>query len=151
MIVNNPIEPSKAVAAFFTADFISRSPRKLWWHCKEGGGSCLVYEDGGVVTGSSVVHGLPGVARRQVTFLASPRKVTQRRRSPIRHLFEVPCVARLVRRLRNSRYALRQSSPKSPDQPPLLGGGRGERKSKPKTHSVGTSCPPCNYYSSYPE
>jgi hypothetical protein len=35
---------------------------------------------------------LPGVARRLVTFLASPRKVTKRRRTPIRHLFEVPCV-----------------------------------------------------------
>ncbi|HEY5994250.1 MAG TPA: hypothetical protein VIU46_06560, partial [Gallionellaceae bacterium] len=37
----------------------------------------------------------------------------------------VPCVARLVGRLRNSRYALKQSSPTSPDQPALLGGAQG--------------------------
>ena len=57
----------------------------------------------------------PGVARQLVTFLASPRKVTKRRRPPIRHHFVIPCVARLVRRLRNSHYVLRQSSPTSPD------------------------------------
>jgi hypothetical protein len=92
-------------------------------------------------------------SRRLVTFLASPRqrsfggdlplseankvtsepKVTKRRRSPIRHLFEVPCVARQVRRLRNSHdplrvHVLKQSSPTSPDLPPLLGGGKGEEK-----------------------
>ena len=88
-----------------------------------------------------------------VTFLASPRKVTKRRRTPIRHLIEVPCVARLVRRLRNLHCVLRQSwlrhnlkvslhrnksfravlSPPSPDRPPLLGGGRGEGKAKIKS------------------
>ena len=72
----------------------------------------------------------PGAARQLVTFLASPRKVTKRRRSPIRHLFEVPCVARLVRRLRNSHCVLRQSSPTTPDQPALLGGGQGEVEAK---------------------
>jgi hypothetical protein len=51
----------------------------------------------------------------------------------VRRPFGVPCVARLVRRLRNSRFALRQSSPTTPDQSPLLGGRTGERKSKPKT------------------
>ena len=45
----------------------------------------------------------------------------------------VPCVARLVRRLRNSRFALRQSSPKSPDQPALLGGAQGKKSKNPKS------------------
>jgi hypothetical protein len=95
--------------------------------------------------GGEGAFGLPGVARRLVTFLASPRqrvavetnlqvmsepKVTKRRRSPIRHLCEVPCVARLVRRLRNSHCVLRQSSPTPPDQPALLGGGRGEGEAR---------------------
>jgi hypothetical protein len=50
----------------------------------------------------------------------------------VRRPFGVPCAARLVRRLRNSRYALRQSSPKSPDQPALLGGAQGKVKAKIK-------------------
>jgi len=79
------------------------------------------------------ISGLPGAARQLVTFLASPRKVTQRRRSPIRHPFGIPCVARLVRRLWNSHCVLRQSSPTTPDQPPLLGGVKGEDKAKIKT------------------
>ena len=41
-------------------------------------------------------------SRRLVTFFCFAKKSNQKRRSPIRHLFEVPCVARLVRRLRNS-------------------------------------------------
>ena len=58
---------------------------------------------------------LPGVARRLVTFFCfAKKKVTQEKATPIRHLFEVPCVARLVRRLRNSHCVLRQSSPKPP-------------------------------------
>ena len=109
---------------------------------------------------------LPGVARRLVTFLASPRqrvaveanlqvmpepKVTKRRRSPIRHLFEVPCVARLARlphKLARSaarpraqtcwlRHNLKVSlhrnkslravlSSEFPDQSVLLGGEQGE-------------------------
>jgi hypothetical protein len=45
----------------------------------------------------------------------------------------VPCVARLVRQLRNSHdplrvHVLKQSSPKSPDQPALLGGAQGNEK-----------------------
>jgi hypothetical protein len=66
-------------------------------------------------------------------FLLRQEKVTKKKATPIRHLFEVPCVARLVRRLRNSRYALKQSSPKPPDQPALLGGGTGAGKAKIKT------------------
>jgi hypothetical protein len=50
----------------------------------------------------------------------------------------VPCVARLLRRLRNSRYALRQSSPKSPDQPALLGGAQGKTSQKLE--------PPCGHF-----
>ncbi|MFA5824357.1 MAG: hypothetical protein WC825_00135 [Gallionellaceae bacterium] len=55
----------------------------------------------------------------------------------------VPCVARLVRRLRNSRYALRQSSPKSPDQPALLGGAQG-KESESQNQMVGSK-PPTSY------
>jgi hypothetical protein len=72
---------------------------------------------------------MPGVARRQATFFCfAKKKVAKEKATPIRHLFEVPCVARLVRRLRNSHdplrvHVLKQCSPKSPDQPALLGGG----------------------------
>jgi hypothetical protein len=74
---------------------------------------------------------LPGVARRLVTFFCfAKKKVTKEKATPIHHLCEVPCVARLVRRLRNSHYVLRQSSPTSPDQSPLLGGRTGEGEAK---------------------
>ena len=67
-----------------------------------------------------------------VTFFCfAKKKVTKEKATPVCRRCAVPCVARLVRRLRNSRYALRQSSPKSPDQPALLGGAQG--KVKPKT------------------
>jgi hypothetical protein len=62
--------------------------------------------------------------------LLRQKKVTQEKATPVRRRFAVPCVARLVRRLRNSRYALRQSSPTSPDQPALLGGAQGIEKPK---------------------
>jgi hypothetical protein len=58
--------------------------------------------------------------------LCRQKKVTQEKATPVCRRCAVPCVARLVRRLRNSRYALRQSSPKSPDQPALLGGAQGK-------------------------
>ena len=38
----------------------------------------------------------PGVARRLLTFLASPRKVTKRRRPLVRRSFGLPCAARPV-------------------------------------------------------
>src|SRR4030066_1824414 len=70
----------------------------------------------------------PGVARQLVTFSCfAKEKVTKKKATPVCRPFGVPCVARLVRRLRNSRYALRQSSPTSPDQPPLLGGAQGRK------------------------
>jgi len=69
----------------------------------------------------------PGVARQLVTFSCfAKEKVTKKKATPVCRTFGVPCVARLVRRLRNSRYALKQSSPKSPDQPALLGGAQGK-------------------------
>lgn len=111
---------------------------------------------------------LPGVARRLVTFPASPGqrsfggdlplsvakgimpkpKVSTGRRPQICHLWAVPCVARLVRQLRNSHCVLGQSclrhnpefslhrtkphcgvlSPPSPEHTPLPGGRRGECK-----------------------
>jgi hypothetical protein len=58
--------------------------------------------------------------------LLRQEKVTKKKATPVRRRCAVPCVARLVRRLRNSRFALKQSSPKSPDQPALLGGAQGK-------------------------
>src|SRR4030066_326813 len=56
-----------------------------------------------------------------VTFSCfAKEKVTKKKATPVCRPCGVPCVARLVRRLRNSRYALKQSSPKPPDQPALL-------------------------------
>jgi len=75
---------------------------------------------------------VPGVPGRHVTFLVSPRKVTQRRRPGIRALrlrLRVPCASHLKRRLRNSHQScgllLRQSSPTSPFQPAMLGAPHG--------------------------
>src|SRR5450759_761060 len=61
--------------------------------------------------------------------LLRQNKVAKEKATPVCRPCGVPCVARLLRRLRNSRYALRQSSPKSPDQPARLGGAKG-RKNK---------------------
>src|SRR3990167_7577828 len=65
--------------------------------------------------------------------MAMQRIPIEKKSTPVCRRFAVPCVARLVRRLRNSRYALRQSSPKSPDQPALLRGAQGIKKQKAKT------------------
>jgi hypothetical protein len=64
--------------------------------------------------------------------LLRQNKVTKEKATPVYRRFAVPCVARLVRRLRNSHCVLRQSSPKSPDQPALLGGAQGKEKQKCK-------------------
>ena len=80
-----------------------------------------------------------GVARQLVTFSCfAKEKVTKKKSPPVRRPFGVPCVARLVRRLRNSHdllrsHVLKQSSPKSPDQPALLGGAQGMEKQSPKS------------------
>jgi hypothetical protein len=75
----------------------------------------------------------PGVARQLVTFFCfAKKKVTKEKATPVCRRYAVPCVARLVRRLRNSRYALKQSSPKSPAQPALLGGAQGKKSKSPK-------------------
>jgi hypothetical protein len=52
--------------------------------------------------------------------LLRQNKVAKEKATPVYHPCGVPCVARLVRRLRNSHCVLKQSSPKSPDQPPLV-------------------------------
>ena len=60
---------------------------------------------------------------------ASPKERYQRKGDPVpppSASLRVPCVARQAGRLRNSRYALRQSSPTSPGSAVLLGGGKGE-------------------------
>lgn len=75
-----------------------------------------------------------GVARQLVTFSCfAKEKVTKKKATPIRHLFEVPCVARRVRLPHKlSRSATRPRaqtySSEFPDPPPLLGGGTGEGK-----------------------
>ena len=66
--------------------------------------------------------------------LRRQKKVTQEKAPPVCRRCADPCVARLVRRLRNSRCALRQSSPTPPDQPALLGGAQGREKQKSKPY-----------------
>ncbi len=82
--------------------------------------------------------GLPGVARRLVTFFCfAKKKVTKEKATPIHHLCEVPCVAQLVRlphKLARSaaRPRAQTYSSEFPDQFPLLGGGTGEVEAKPE-------------------
>jgi len=68
--------------------------------------------------------------------LLRQNKVTKEKATPVCRPCGVPCVARLPRRLRNSRCALRQSSPTSPDQPALLGGAQGRVSENPKQKTV---------------
>src|SRR3990167_4595695 len=74
--------------------------------------------------------------------MAMQRIPIEKKATPVCRRCAVPCVARLVRRLRNSRYALKQSSPKPPDKPTLLGGAQGE-KSKTQKQRHGELRPPC--------
>jgi len=64
--------------------------------------------------------------------LLRQNKVTKEKATPVCRRCAVPCVARLVRRLRNSHCVLKQSSPKSPDQPARLGGAQGMKIQNPK-------------------
>jgi hypothetical protein len=64
--------------------------------------------------------------------LLRQEKVAKENATPVCRPCGVSCVARLFRRLRNSRYALKQSSPKSPDQSALLGGAQGGVKQNAK-------------------
>ena len=88
-----------------------------------------------------------GAAPHADYFLYAAKESNQRNAAPVCRRCAVPCVARLVRRLRNSRYALKQSSPKSPDQPALLGGAQGMKKQKDKTKTSGGHVAPtlCRY------
>ena len=88
----------------------------------------------------------PGVARQLVTFSCfAKEKITKKKATPVCRRCAVPCVARLLRRLRNSRYALRQSSPTPPpDQPPLLGGAQGKKR-KSKTKKAGGNKLPTHF------
>ena len=95
---------------------------------------------------------LPGVALRLVTFFCfAKKKVTKEKATPIRHIFEVPCVARLVRlphKLARSaaRPRTQTYSSEFPDQPALLGGGTGEGKTKkPKNFNRRVGKLPTNY------
>jgi hypothetical protein len=69
--------------------------------------------------------------------LLCQNKVTKEKATPVCRPCGVPCVARLVRRLRNSHdplrvHVLKQCSPTSPDQSALLGGAQGKKSEKPK-------------------
>src|SRR3970282_2662400 len=89
------------------------------------------------MTKTNIAGGSPAASH---FLLLRQNKVTKEKATPVYRPCGVPCVARLVRRLRNSRYALRQSSPKSPVQSPLLGGAQGRENENQKIR-VGTSCP----------
>src|ERR1039457_3822587 len=73
-----------------------------------------------------------------VTFSCfAKEKVTKKKATTVCRRYAVSCVARLVRRLRNSHCVLKQSSPKSPDQPTLLGGAQGMKSENQKIKNVG--------------
>jgi hypothetical protein len=59
-------------------------------------------------------------------FSCLAKKSNQKKSPPVYRPCGVPCVAQLVRRLRNSHCVFKQSSPTSPDQPALLGGAQGK-------------------------
>jgi len=59
--------------------------------------------------------------------LRRQKKVTEEKATPVCRPCGVLCVAQTVRRLRNSRFALKQSSPNTPDRFPLLGGAQGKK------------------------
>ena len=58
---------------------------------------------------SSLRGQLPGVARRLLTFFASPKKVSKERRPEVRRPFGFPCVTRNDRPLRNSGSWMRRA------------------------------------------
>jgi hypothetical protein len=87
------------------------------------------------------------VAPHASYFSCLAKKSNPKKAPPVYRPCGVPCVARLVRRLRNSHdplrvHVLKQSSPKSPDQPALLGGAQGMKNLKPLI--VGNKLPTIN-------
>ena len=58
--------------------------------------------------------------------LLAQKKVTKEEGHPLPRPCGVPCAARQAGRLRNSGYALRQSSPKTPGMSEQLGEAEGE-------------------------
>ena len=89
---------------------------------------------------SLVSHERAHAARGSNFLLLRQKKVTKEKATPVYRRFAVPCVARLVRWLRNSHSVLRQSSPKSPDQPALLGGAQGNENKNLKPVWWITNC-----------
>jgi len=84
-------------------------------------------------------------------FLSCQEKVTKKKAPPVCRRYAVPCVARLVRRLRNSHdplrvHVLKQSSPTTPDQPALLGGAQGRKSKNPKPSDKGEHLVPTLNY-----
>jgi hypothetical protein len=82
------------------------------------------------MNGKTKIKTAGGCPAASYLFLLRQKKVTEACKGC--RPFGVPCVARLVRRLRNSRYALKQSSPTPPDQPALLGGAQGMKSETQK-------------------
>ena len=66
---------------------------------------------------------------RAYFLLGRQKKVAKEKATPALRgrLRRLPCATRQAGRLRNSGFALRQSSPTSPGSPPLLGAARGGR------------------------
>jgi len=77
------------------------------------------------MNGRKQVNFAGGCPAASYFLLLRQNKVAKEKATPVCRRFAVPCVARLVRRLRNSHYVLKQSSPTPPDQPALLGGAQG--------------------------
>ena len=77
--------------------------------------------------------------RGSYLLLLVQKKVTQEKDTPFTAL-RVPCVARHAGRLRNSRYALRQSSPTSPGMAALLGGAARGPENQVNTRVAPTLC-----------
>ena len=63
-----------------------------------------------------------------VLSFASPKESSQRKGDPRVGALRVPCATRQAGRLRNSGYALRQSSPTAPGLPALLSASHGDPK-----------------------
>ena len=79
----------------------------------------------------------PGAARQLPTFLASPRKVGQRRRSPVCRPCGVPLIVQQQAGLRNSHSVLKQSSP----TPPLAAEQSRRRSGEGKSTSTAKANP----------
>jgi hypothetical protein len=130
----------------FACPFLLAVRRLYWWTFRETRSQYnKSTSPGDRLAASYILNASPkaksrGVAPHANHFLCAAKESNPRNAAPVCRRYAVPCVARLARRLRNSRYALRQSSPTTPDQSALLGGAQGI---KSKTEKTGGLCPLC--------